>query len=167
MVIYDKNQFAFNLVFIIILCCSLAANYLYFMNMKQISSDILSLNATLGKVEENQNFNFIQGGHAQIEYQLTPQGFYVNANDFGKLSGPSMQPSIFDGNILIENKYDGKINLTAGQIVRFTREDGTGVIHRVRADYGNRVYVQGDSLKDGEIISKDKITHVIVGVLFS
>jgi len=78
-----------------------------------------------------------------------------------------MQPAIFDQNTLIERKYDGTSRLTEGQIVRYLRKDGTAVIHRIRADYGVEVYVQGDSLKDGEIIEKARISHIIIGVLFT
>ena len=67
---------------------------------------------------------------------------------------------------LIEKKYNQEA-LVEGQIIRFLREDGTAVVHRVRADYGDTVYVQGDSLKEGEIITKEQITHLVLGVLYT
>ena len=167
MVIYDKNQFRFNIIFTIILISSLFLNIYYATNFKVLDDRFISLNKTLAEVEDNQNFNFIQGAHQDIEYQLTPNGFFImTADDYGLFNGPSMQPTIYDGNLLVEKKYNNE-QLQEGQIIRFMRSDGTAVIHRVRADYGERVYVQGDSLKDGEIINKDQITHLVIGILFT
>jgi NhaP-type Na+/H+ and K+/H+ antiporter len=172
MVIYDKNQFLFNIVFIVILIASLVLNLTYYQNFKSIETSIFKVNENLSKVEENQNFNFIQAPHYELlknNYMLTTKGFYVtSANDTGIFNGPSMQPAIFDGNTLIETKYDGKSVLSAGQIIRYKRiEDDKFVVHRVRADYGASIYVQGDTLKDGEIIEKGRITHIVVGVLYT
>jgi hypothetical protein len=167
MVIYDKNQFKFNLIFLFILIVSIFLNVYYATNFKILENRFLQVNETLGKVEENQNFNFIQGSHHNLEYGLSDFGFLINsADDYGLFNGPSMQPAIFDQNILIEQKYNGQ-ELEEGMIIRFLRDNDQGVIHRVRADYGERVYVQGDSLKEGEIISKDRITHIVIGVLFT
>jgi hypothetical protein len=159
MVIYDKNQFAFNTVFLIILVVLTFINIYYATNFRIVEERFLSVNESL-------SFNFIQGTHSKIEYALTEHGFLVrSADNYGVFNGPSMQPTIFDQNIIIEKQYDGSA-LEEGQVVRFMR-GSTAVVHRVRADYGDTVYVQGDSLKDGEIISKSQITHVIIGVLFT
>ena len=167
MVIYDKNQFRFNIIFTIILISSLFINIYYATNFKILDDRFIALNNTLAKVEDNQNFNFLQGAHHDLQYHLTPTGFLiVSSDDYGLFNGPSMQPTIYDGNLLIEARYN-KQELKEGHIIRFMRNDGTAVIHRVRADYGERVYVQGDSLKDGEIINKDQITHLVIGVLFT
>ncbi len=167
MVIYDKNQFGFNIIFTIILISSLFLNIYYATNFNILDKRFIALNNTLAKVEDNQNFNFIQGAHNDIQYQLMPNGFIIlTADDYGMFNGPSMQPTIYDGNLLIEKKYNNE-QLQEGQIIRFLRDDGTAVIHRVRADYGNKVFVQGDSLKDGEIINKDQITHIVIGILFT
>jgi len=142
-------------------------NVLHAKNFSDLNIRFRELNKTIDKIEENQNFNFIQGAHNKIEYQLTPNGVNImTATDYGLFNGPSMQPSIFDGNTLIEELYDGR-KLEEGQLVRFLRDDDTAVIHRVRADYGNTVSVQGDSLKEREIISKNQITHVVIGVLYT
>jgi hypothetical protein len=167
MVIYDRNQLTFNIVFTLILLASITLNLIYAYNFVELHKKYLNVTDRLDKIEGNQNFNFIQASHTLVDYQLTPQGFYVVANDFGVLNGPSMQPTIFDGNTLIEKRYDGSSKLNEGQIIRYIREDGAAVVHRVRADYGETVFVQGDSLKQGEIINKNKITHVVVGVLFT
>jgi hypothetical protein len=167
MVIYDRNQLTFNIVFTLILLASITLNLIYAYNFVELHKKYLNVTDRLEKIEDNQNFNFIQASHTLVDYKLTPQGFYVVANDFGVLNGPSMQPTIFDGNTLIEKRYDGTSKLSEGQIIRYIREDGAAVVHRVRADYGETVFVQGDSLKQGEIINKNKITHVIVGVLFT
>lgn len=167
MVIYDKNQLAFNIVFLLILIASIALNIVYSGNFRQLSEKYQNISDRIALVESNQDFNFIQGAHSEIDFQLNPQGFYVMANDYGVFNGPSMQPAIFDGNTLIEKKYDGKSFLSEGEIIRFIREDGSAVIHRVRADYGDTVFAQGDSLKEGEIIEKGRITHTVVGILFT
>ena len=167
MVIYDKNQFGFNIIFTIILISSLFINIYYATNFKVLDNRFIELNQTLSKVEDNQNFNFLQGSHHDLEYTMTPTGFFImSSDDFGLFNGPSMQPTIYDGNLLIEKRYNDE-QLKEGHIIRFMRNDGIAVIHRVRADYGERVYVQGDSLKEGEIINKDQITHLVIGVLFT
>lgn len=166
MVIYDKNQFRFNLIFVFILICFMGLNVYYAQNFKIMNNKYQQMEEKVIKIESNQNFNFIQAAHYDLIYQLTPTGLFVNANDYGLFNGPSMQPVIFDGNTLIEKIYNNS-DLEEGQIIRFVRDDGAAVIHRVRADYGETVYVQGDSLKEGEIIRKDQITHVIIGILFT
>ncbi|MBN2368110.1 S24/S26 family peptidase [Candidatus Woesearchaeota archaeon] len=168
MVIYDKNQFTFNLVFLLILVASIMITIIYSQNYIALNRKYQEMSQRLDDIESNQNFNFIQGSHNEVDHQLTSEGFFIRrADDYGVFNGPSMQPVIFDGNIVVEKNYDKSSKLEEGQIVRFLRDDSTAVIHRVRADYGSEVYVQGDSLKEGEIISKDKITHVVVGVLFT
>ena len=160
MVIYDKNQFTFNIVFVFILIASLFLNIYYATNFKII-------NERLTEIENNQDFNFIQSPHNELEFDLTEHGFLIrSADNYGVLTGPSMQPTIFDQNTIIEKSYNQE-PLVEGQVIRFTRANGQAVIHRVRADYGNKVFVQGDSLKEGEMINKDQITHIVIGVLFT
>lgn len=160
MVIYDKNQFTFNIVFVFILIASLFLNIYYATNFRIV-------NERLTEIEDNQNFNFIQSVHNDLDYDLTEHGFLIrSADEYGILSGPSMQPTIFDQNTIIEKSYNQE-PLIEGQIIRFERANNQAVIHRVRADYGDKVFVQGDSLKEGEIINKDQITHIVIGVLFT
>ena len=166
MVIYDKNQFTFNIIFVFILICLLGLNVYYAQNFKIMNNQYQRIEEKVTEIESNQVFNFIQGAHYDLVYQLTPTGLFVNANDYGMFNGPSMQPAIFDSNTLIEQTFNNS-QLEEGQIIRFMRDNGTAVIHRVRADYGDTVYVQGDSLKEGEIIRKDQITHIIIGILFT
>jgi len=165
--IYDRNQIRFNVVFVIIVLSSLALNVYFSYRVRQLNSNYEDMVSVLEKIESNQDFNFIQGTHYDLKYALTESGLVIlSSNDIGALSGSSMQPVIFDGNILIEKKYDGE-NLEEGQIVRFIRKDGAAVVHRVRADYGSTLYVQGDSLKEGEVIDKKQVTHIVIGVLFT
>ena len=165
--IYDKNQFSFNLIFLFILIASIIINIIFGQNFVLLNQKMQRMEQTLVKIEDNQNNNFVQGAHQDIEFQLTSQGFFIpGVNDYGLFNGPSMQPAVFDGNTLIQIKYEGG-DLLEGQIIRFLREDGQAVIHRVRADYGSTIFVQGDSLNEGEIIIKDRVTHIIVGVLFT
>ena len=169
--IYDKNQFVFNIIFLAIIIVLIGCFVFLGVNYYNINEKIQSLNNTIGEVEKNQNYiNYIQGAHNDITYLLTPRGFFIEgANDFGTLNGPSMQPTIFDSYTLILLNYNENMSLKVGQIIRFLDDNNVPVIHRVRAIYNDTdsVFVQGDNLPEGEIIYKKKITHIVVGVLFT
>ena len=166
--IYDKNQFIFNIILSVLLVVMIVTSIFYGNSLFRIKNQIKSINENLSEIEKNQNYiNFIQGSHHNIEYQLTPEGFFISgANDFCIIKGASMQPALFEGNILIQEKYKNQ-NLTIGTIVRYIDNEGTPVIHRIRGVYNSTVNVQGDNLEEGEIINIDKITHVVIGVLFT
>src|SRR4030042_3196375 len=75
MVIYDKNQLTFNIIFAVILGLLILLNIFYAKNFYDLKLEYDNITQTLSKIESNQNFNFIQGTHNNIEYQLNPQGF--------------------------------------------------------------------------------------------
>lgn len=161
---FDKNQFYFNIIFTVLFMGLIITCLLLCINLVQVKKGIISMNTTLDKI----SMNHIQAAHYQLDYMLTTEGFFIRSvNDFGNFDGPSMQPAIFDDNTLLQIKYNENVTLDAGQIIRYINEDGIAVIHRIRAVYQNSVFVQGDNLKEGEIVGKDRITHVIVGVLFT
>ena len=114
------------------------------------------------------NYNQIQAPKNDIDFILTTTGLTIsNANDYGVLSGPSMQPTIFDGNTIIQQKYFEGMELKLGDIIRYTNNQGEGIIHRIRGIYASTIYVQGDSLNTGEKVPKSRITHKIIGVLYT
>ena len=161
---YDKKQRVFNIAWLSLTLLLLLLVGIFGYRIVKTQQQLIE---RVDAMEENQNFNFLQAPHHELEYQLTTQGFFIDsADDIGQFNGPSMQPTLFDGHLLIEKSYNGS-SLEEGSIIRFIRQDGTAVIHRVRADYGDELFVQGDSLKDGEIIQKDQVTHIIIGVLFT
>ncbi|MFH0874691.1 MAG: S24/S26 family peptidase [archaeon] len=166
--IYDKNQFAFNVILSLLLFAMIGTVVFFGLSFNSMKDEIKGINSNISMIEKKIDLpNFIQGHHASITYHLSPTGFIVGgADDYGKLSGSSMQPSIFDGNTLIEVKYVNQ-TLLPGQIIRFTDQKGVAVIHRIRAVYEDTAYVQGDNLAEGEIVSKSAITHIVQGVIFT
>ncbi|MBU0757618.1 MAG: S24/S26 family peptidase [Nanoarchaeota archaeon] len=166
--IYDKNQFTFNMIFLVLVIAAISVFAFFGRNYYEVTEELRDINLKLSEIEDNQNMmNYIQGGRNPVDFQLTPTGFFVTAaDDYGILSGSSMQPAIFDGNILIEKKYVGQ-KFMPGQIVRYLNKDGVPVVHRVRAVYDTTLFVQGDNLDIGEVISKTSVTHIVVGVIFT
>jgi hypothetical protein len=168
MVIYDKNQLTFNVVFVMILLVSILLNVYYATNLNKLDETFSEISKNLSVIEQNQNFNFIQGPHIDIDYALTEHGFLIrSSDDFGLFNGPSMQPVIFDQNVVIQKKISSDYVIKEGDIVRFKRPNGQGVVHRVRANYGDTLYIQGDSDKTGEIIDKSQVSHIILGVIYT
>ena len=86
--IYDKNQFMFNVTFVVILIVIIGCFAFLGMNYYNMKKEIKSLNNTLAQVEKNQNYiNYIQGAHSDINYLLTPKGFFIEgADDFATLN---------------------------------------------------------------------------------
>ena len=166
--IYDKNQFLFNMIFTSLIIVFLLISVFFSINLLKVKSELEFVNQKLGEIEENQHLiNYIQGSHDQVPYQLTPSGFFISgANDFGELKGSSMQPSIFEGNTLIQLKYTNQ-SLSEGQIVRYIGKDNVPFVHRIRAVYDETLLVQGDNLEISELISKSQVTHLVIGVLFT
>lgn len=160
----DKNQLYFGVV-ILSLLTGIGGLLLYnHVTMAKMQNTVNNVSQLLDKF----NYNYIQAPHYQLDYMLTNEGFFIRSvNDYGGLNGPSMNPAIFDGNTLLQMKFSLNMTLKPGQIIRYLGTDGTAVIHRVRAVYEDRVFVQGDNMEEGELVSKTSITHVIVGVLFT
>ncbi|MBD3203368.1 hypothetical protein GF327_03680 [Candidatus Woesearchaeota archaeon] len=166
--IYDRNQFVFNIVLSLLLIIMILVCGFFGYKFIQIKNQMEDINTNLEEIEKNQHYtNYIQASHQDIRFQLSPEGFFIyGADDYGTLQGPSMQPSIFDSHTLIQVKYTDQ-NLSEGQIVRYYDSERTPVIHRIRGVYNNTVKVQGDNLDQDEIIEKNQITHLILGVLFT
>ncbi len=155
--IYDRNQFIFNIILSVLMVVLISA-FVFF------GFSVLRMEEKLDSLEKSRNN--IQASHQEIGYVLGQGVFTVDADDFGKLTGASMQPAIFDGNTLIEMRYSNQ-TIVPGHVVRYIDAAGTPVIHRVRAVYEGTLHVQGDSMGEGEIIEKSQITHVVLGVLYT
>ncbi len=166
--IYDKNQFRFNIILTLLLMVLIGSIYFFGSRFDSMTKEISSLSTSLDEMEKDVHYtNYIQGRSHNISYQLTQSGILISGiDDFGQLTGASMQPTIFEGNTLIEEKYSGQ-DLFPGDIVRYTSTGGQAVIHRVRAVYNETVHVQGDNLEEGEIINKVQITHIVLGLIFT
>ena len=121
------------------------------------------------KVVYRDDNNNIQSPHHSIDFSLQGDSLQVeDVDDYGRLYGSSMQPTIFDGHTVITRSFDGQ-DLEPGDIVRFEK-DGKPYIHRVKGDYQSQGYVvtQGDNNKrnDGKI-NTSKITDIVIGVLMT
>ena len=166
--IYDRNQFKFNIAFLFLLIVCLGVIIFQSARLNTLNNQYQSINSSLFELGDNLNYNQIQGSKNSIDYILTTAGLTItNVNDYGILSGPSMQPSIYDGNTVIQQRYYDGMELKVGDIIRYTDNQGEGVIHRIRGIYASTIYVQGDSLNSGEKVPKSRITHKIIGVLYT
>lgn len=126
--------------------------------------------------------NNIQGNHNDLDY-LTTIGLLMKKgiiDEYGNFTGNSMQPTIYEGNIVLEKKYNETIPLHEGDIIRFipyttqypnctniknTTQQAT--IHRIKAVYDTYIITQGDNNNFDETIHKCQITHKIIGVLYT
>jgi hypothetical protein len=99
-------------------------------------------------------------------------------DSWGYLVGNSMQPTLFERNIVLEMNFSSQFYLRPGVIVRYWANSSPDclvngsideyVIHRVEADYGDdRIVVSGDNVVDREVIKRCQIKNVIIGVLYS
>ncbi|MBT4351142.1 hypothetical protein HOD20_01310, partial [archaeon] len=96
--IYDKNQFKFNIAFLLVLFISLSLTIYLSARINSLNNKYQSINGTVESLNDNLNYNQIQAPKNDIDFILTTTGLTIsNANDYGVLSGPSMQPTIFDG----------------------------------------------------------------------
>jgi hypothetical protein len=167
--IYDKNRFLVNIILsvLVLLIIILSFNLLY--NTKRIENNLQNISLHVNELYNRQYFqNYIQASHNNLNYMLTTEGFFIkNVNDFGKIEGPSMQPGLFDNYTLLEIKYAPGMELKNGQIIRYMNSENVGVIHRIRAVYTDNVHVQGDNLPTGELVDKRRITHIVVGVIYT
>jgi len=123
-------------------------------------------------VNEQYSTGYTRGNNIQkYGYDLSTDyigGDYIihGIDEWGKLYGFSMQPTIFDGYTVIEKEYNNQ-TLHEGMIIRFI-DNGKPIIHRIRGIYPDFVVTQGDSLpNEYEYINKSQITHIVVGVLFT
>lgn len=127
---------------------------------------------TLGPaLEEFQRWSqargLIQPAHVDVQVSSDDGAVVVAGNlSWSGLRGPSMEPTIFPGNTLLLRAYALDTELNEGQIIRFVYENRT-YVHRVLAVYEDEIITQGDNSDKTESISRQDITHVVVGVLYT
>lgn len=113
--------------------------------------------------------NYIQSPEANVNYKERGDLVEVEIDALTKPEGMSMRPSIFSGNTLLLDKYDGK-DLESGQIIRYSSSEGGHIVHRVRASYietGGYVLVKGDNTDSQDRVEKEDITHIVHGILYT
>ncbi len=106
--------------------------------------------------------------HYNIVSSTNSNTLTINGVDFyGRVQGTSMQPSLFENNLLLLKNYDGSI-LTRGQIILYLNSFNDLIGHRVILDDGNFITVQGDNKeKPDPKITRDKIKYIVIGVLYT
>jgi hypothetical protein len=136
--------------------------------------------------------NYIQGSHAYTE-QISNRDTLtcIKADSLGGLTGSSMNPTFFEGNIVVMKNYNDNVTLHSGDMVRFFRYTADypncsmlkdalannsmggawinvsmAVIHRINSIYEDKVVVQGDNLVEQEAIERCQITGVVVSIIF-
>lgn len=113
--------------------------------------------------------NYIQNPETEINYEKNKRSVEVGVDAVSKPEGMSMRPTIFTGNTVLLQEYNGK-ELESGQIIRYKSAEGGYVIHRIRASYLDTegyLLVQGDNTESEERVEKEKITHRVKGVLYT
>ena len=106
---------------------------------------------------------------ARVQVQLVQWNGSVSipeALEWRSVTGPSMQPAIFPGHTVLLRPYAEGMGLREGHIIRFVR-DGQAEVHRIVAVYDDEVVTQGDNALERETITRDMVTNVAVGVLFT
>ena len=120
--------------------------------------------------------NNVLAAHSKFD----PYSFMDISEETGYFWGYSMQPTLYEGNILLLKNYTIDYQLKPGEIVRYStisydeckslvrlNRESPYVVHRVKAIYGkDEVHIQGDNNMDAEIINKCQITHIVIGVLY-
>ncbi len=112
------------------------------------------------------NTNFIQASYTDVDYSVGEGEASVSVDAVAYPEGKSMQPTIFSGNAVLLEEYDGG-SISEGEILRYEKGDGY-VIHRVQANYlatSDYLLMRGDNNDQSSRISQEQVTHRVVGVL--
>lgn len=113
--------------------------------------------------------NYIQNPETRVRYSNEDSSIEVEADAVSRPEGMSMRPTIFTGNTVLLDKYEGE-EIGAGQIIRYRSENGGYIIHRVRANYLDTegyLMVKGDNTDSSEKVEKEQVTHIVEGVLYT
>lgn len=113
--------------------------------------------------------NYIQNPETNVGYQKRSDSVEIEIDAVSKPEGMSMRPSIFSGNTLLLEEYNGE-TLKAGQIIRYSSSDGGHIVHRIRASYietKGYLLVKGDNTDTQERVEKEDVTHLVYGVLYT
>ncbi len=111
--------------------------------------------------------NYIQAAHYDFTYS-TNGGLKVQDVDYCKnFTGDSMQPTIFEGNVICIKKYrlSMKNQMSEGMIIEYSNRKASSIIHRVKAVYDTHIQVQGDNDNIAETVEYEQVKGVILVVL--
>lgn len=116
------------------------------------SSEIIRLAPTshvnMSQVDEDDN-----------GFYVFRKGDYIYTTIFD--SG-SMHPLIKEGNIIILEKSD----VTIGDVVVFTSEDGYDCIHRIIDEDGDNWIMAGDAINGTHLVPKVNVTWRLIAVIY-
>lgn len=125
--------------------------------------------SVVAEVEAKQNSNYVQAAHVDgLSYfrNSSTNDFVIKADGYTMLTGSSMRPTIFTGNIALLKQYDGNNSqLEEGQIIAFNR-GGDVIAHRIKGLYENYLLAQGDNLVDNEVVDYEDIKYIVIGVIY-
>lgn len=123
----------------------------------------------------------IQAAHTTFGYNLFINNFNrLGVDNYGFVSGNSMQPTFFEGNMVLEINLAKGYVLRPGEIVRYFANSTSDcpinstpmltdyVVHRIVAVYDdNNIVVAGDNNDVSEVIRRCQIKQIIIGFLFT
>lgn len=110
--------------------------------------------------------NFIQAHHTEINYtydEETGQVIVDNVYCF-EMWGSSMNPTIFENNVVCFKNYTGE-KLRQGNMVHY-RTNGMEGLHRIEAVQADIVVVRGDNNRQEEIINYSNVKGILVLTLY-
>lgn len=118
--------------------------------------------------------NYIQRNSHPISFDFDWNESTVTINDIDTWSqsyGKSMQPTMWSGHTLLMREFNlEEDTLQEGMVLRYEKEDGGGVVHRLQGNYhrtSERLLLRGDNNRGPESIDSEQVTHQVVGVLYS
>ncbi|WP_414837327.1 hypothetical protein ACK3SF_03610 [Candidatus Nanosalina sp. VS9-1] len=112
--------------------------------------------------------NYIQASYTDVDYSVGDGEASVEVDAVAQPEGKSMRPTIFSGNTVLLQAYEGG-EITEGEILRYETGDGY-VIHRVQANYletSDYLLMRGDNNEHSSRINVDQVTHRAVGILYT
>lgn len=118
-------------------------------------------------VQAKGNPNNIQAPHYEnLSYYFHNKTFCIPSDGYLFITGSSMQPTFFTGNILIFKKFNAsEKNLKEGQIIAFIKDDKL-ISHRIKGVYDSYVLTQGDNALYEETVPYEDIKYVVIGVVY-
>ncbi len=118
--------------------------------------------------ESPETNSYIQAAYTSVDFDKNQQEVGISVSDVARPEGKSMRPTIFSGNTVLMEEYQGE-EISEGEILRYSTDSGY-VIHRVQANYldtGDYLLMRGDNNEHSSRIEQSQITHKVVGVLYT
>lgn len=109
--------------------------------------------------------NFIQGSHTEINYSFDKDQVMVNNVYCFEMHGSSMNPTLFEGNIVCFRNYTGREMLRQGNMIHY-KTDGLESLHRIEAVQPDVLVVRGDNNNQEEIINYSQVKGFLVLTIF-